>query len=115
MKPLLDRIAAGDELAFRELYDDYHLRVYNLALRGGNVAEHRAFFEYAHGLEPQKVVVLTLPFYSYEAEEHRLDPEDAHRLASLAGGPCLYGPDLSSTLLSLDGLPGLEAPSGAGE
>lgn len=79
-------------------------RIYNLALRGGNVAEHRAFFEYAHGLEPQKVVVLTLPFYSYEAEEHRLAPEDARRLASLSNGPCLYGPDLPATLLSLDGL-----------
>ncbi len=79
-------------------------RIYNLALRGGNVAEHRAFFEYAHGLEPQKVVVLTLPFYSYEADEHRVDPEDRQRMASLAGGPCLYGPDLPATLLSLDGL-----------
>jgi hypothetical protein len=50
------------------------------------------------------VVVLTLPFYSYEADEHRVDPEDRQRMASLSSGPCLYGPDLPATLLSLDGL-----------
>jgi hypothetical protein len=78
--------------------------VYNLALRGGHMYQIFRYFQSANAIKQLKQVILSVDFFSFNAEFEEKIGFSEGRLSSPGNLNPLYGTDQLQALLSLDGL-----------